>query len=346
MSRLTDILLKNADAILRRINIYGVEGKTILVTGASGLLGVHILACLKQAKDKKRINDCNVIGVVHREPLTFVKEMCGKKTVLLQGDLTDINFLYQLPQADIIIHAASYGQPIRFMEDPIKTLKLNTLTTYLLFDKLLPEGKFLFISSSELYIGLTEPPFKEREIGMLNTDHPRACYVEAKRCGESIVNAYRGNGIDAKSIRLSAAYGPGTRLGDKRVISSFIQKALEGEIQLMDQGRAIRAYCYVTDVVELMWTILFKGKEAIYNVGANVPNTIAEVATTIGKSLQVPVVFPEITEEISGSPKESWLDLSKVENEFHKTEYVSIEDGINQTIAWYRILQQEKEQRE
>lgn len=339
MNKQTDIINNNAVAILRNVDLSELEGKTILVTGASGLIGLHFLACLKQARNKMKV-PFKVIGVVNQEPLPFIKEFFDyEEAVMMQGDLTNSKFCESLPKADYIIHAASYGQPIRFMENPLKTLKLNTITTFHLFEKLNQEGKFLFISSSEVYIGLTQPPFKEDEIGTISPSQLRACYVEAKRCGETIVNVYRQKGVDAKSVRLSAAYGPGTRIEDKRVISSFIQKAANKDLRLLDHGSAVRAYCYVTDAVEIMWNVLLQGKDAVYNVGGIYKNTIAQVAEIVGKLMEVPVRYPDITKEVNGSPEESWLDMTKVQEEFKKTEYVALEEGIRQTIEWYRLLQ-------
>ncbi|MDF2941983.1 MAG: hypothetical protein K0S01_841 [Herbinix sp.] len=339
MSKYTDIIMKNAATILKSIDLSELEEKTILLTGASGLLGVHFLACLKLARDRMN-KPFKIISVVNRDPLPYVRELLDyQEAEIIQGDLTDIDFCRNLPQADYIIHTASYGQPIRFMENPLKTLKLNTLATYILFEKLLPEGKFLFISTSELYIGLSNPPYKETEIGTTNTNHPRACYIESKRCGEAIVNVYREKGVNAKSVRLASTYGPGTRQDDKRVISSFIQKAFRSEIKLMDQGKAVRAYCYVTDAVEIMWKILLEGTEPIYNVGGVFKNTIAELALTTGTLMNVPVVFPDTPCEVQGSPEEAWLDMTKVQKEFGKTEYVTLEDGLLQTIEWYSLLQ-------
>jgi nucleoside-diphosphate-sugar epimerase len=338
MSKQTDIITNNAVTILKNIDLSELGGKTILVTGASGLIGIHFLACLKQVRDSME-KPFKVIAAVNRDPLPFVKEFLDyEEAFIMQGDLTDIDFCRSLPNADYIIHAASYGQPIRFMENPLKTLKLNTLATYILFEKLKPGGKFLFVSTSELYIGLISPPFKETDIGITNTNHPRSCYIEAKRCGETIVNVYRERGVDAKSVRLAAAYGPGTRLDDKRVISSFIQKAFNEEIKLLDHGKAVRAYCYVTDAVEIMWNVLLKGREAVYNVGGIYKNTIGELANTIGSIMNVPVVFPDTPDEVNGSPEESWLDMTKVQQEFGKTDYVPLEDGIRKTIEWYKLL--------
>lgn len=338
MSKYADIILDNTVNIMKSIDLSKLDGKTVLLTGASGLLGVHFLACLKHARNIM-INPFKVIAVVNREPLPHVQELIDcEGSRIMQGDLTDINFCKSLPQADYIIHTASYGQPILFMENPFKTLKLNTLTTFELFEKLLPQGKFLFISTSELYMGLLNPPFKETDIGITNTNHPRACYIEAKRCGEAIVNTYRQTGVDAKSARLALAYGPGTRLEDKRVISSFIEKAFDGKISLLDHGKAVRAYCYVSDAVEIMWNILFNGTEPVYNVGGIYRMSIAELAHMIGDIVHVPVIFPYVSETVKGSPEEVWLDMTKVQKEFGKTEFVSLEAGIMQTIKWYMLL--------
>lgn len=337
MSRQSEAILNNARLILENVDLHPLEGKTILITGASGLIGMHFLASLKLF-GKALKTPVKVIAVINSNPEPYLRELLNDTDEVYQGDLTDIKFCESLPKADYIVHAASYGQPIRFMENPLKTLKLNTLATYILFEKLMPNGKFLFISSSELYIGLTDPPFNETQIGSLNTNHLRACYVEAKRCGETIVNAYRNIGVDAKSARLALAYGPGTKLGDKRVISSFIQKSFEGAITLLDYGTARRAYLYVTDAVEIMWRILLDGTDGIYNVGGVGVSSIADLAKTIGRLMDVPVNFPNNPEGVTGSPEASWLDMSKAGTEFGKENYVTLEQGLHNTIEWYRLL--------
>jgi nucleoside-diphosphate-sugar epimerase len=209
-----------------------------------------------------------------------------------------------------------------------------------LFKKLKPGGKFLFISSSEVYSGLPKPPYKEQEIGTTNTDHPRSCYIEGKRCGEAVVNTYRAIGVLGKSARLSLAYGPGTKQGDARVLNSFIYRGLvEGKIALGDRGEAKRTYCYVTDAVEIMWRILFDGTDAIYNVGGNSKTTIGKLAKQIGAYLKVPVEFPKSEAGAQkGAPMDVSLDMSKAKKQFGKTTYVSLSDGLAKTIEWQRTL--------
>ena len=128
----------------------------LLITGAFGLVGTNI---------------CKVLG--DTMDITKVKF----------DDLNGVSGYY-----DFIIHAAGYGQPIRFVEDEIATIDINTRTTRELFNLLKTDGKYLFISTSEVYSG-AKTPYKESDIGTTTPQHPRACYIEGKRCGEAICSA-------------------------------------------------------------------------------------------------------------------------------------------------------------
>lgn len=335
MDNLSKIIENDAKEVLQKIDFTELLGKTIIITGASGLIGTYFLACLKLLNNKNP-GKIKVIAITQNEAPDHLKNFLNFEGItILKGDLTDINFCKKLPSADYIIHAAGYGQPGEFMKDQIKTLKLNTLTTYLLFDKISPKGKFLFISSSEVYSGSSKLPYKETDIGNTNTTHPRSCYIEAKRCGEAICNSYRNLGVEAKSARLSLAYGPGTKKNDSRVINSFIKKAIDGRIDLLDKGEAKRTYCYVSDATEIMWKILFLGEDPIYNVGGKSKTTIRKLADKIGSMLNVPVILPKnLKDTVQGAPDDVYLDLSKIKKEFNKTDYIALEKGLKKTIDW------------
>ncbi len=339
MNKLAEIIFADAQKVCAKIEAEDLDKKTILITGASGLIGVYFLACLRDLVLNQKVS-IDVHAVIQSEPLPYLSELFAYPGATFhRGDMTDAAFCASLPEADYIIHAASYGQPGRFMENPVKTLQLNTASTFLLFDKLKSGGKFLFISTSEVYSGLPNPPYREDQIGLTNTTHERSCYIEAKRCGEAICNAYRSRGVQAKSARLCLAYGPGTKPHDARVINTFIYKALQGNIDLMDQGTAKRTYCYVADAVEILWHILLKGNDAIYNVGGMSKTTIAELANKIGEYTGVPVVFPEDSKKtLTGAPDDVCLNMEKAKNEFGKSEYVSLDEGLKNTIEWQKVL--------
>ena len=230
-----DLLEEDARAALGNMPLDGLAGKTVLVTGASGIVGTHFLYGLKCCREEKEI-PLQVIALVRRPPPEYLAVLQDKPFLrFLHGDLAEPAFQDRLPKADVIIHAATYGQPELFLENAAATLKLNTMATFALLERLLPGGRFLFLSSSEVYSGLTQAPFSEAHIGTTNTTHPRACYIEGKRCGEAICGAYRARGMAITAARLSLGYGPGTRSGDRRVLYAFIDRALrDGVIRLRD----------------------------------------------------------------------------------------------------------------
>jgi len=333
------IIREDVNSICNGISFGQLEGKTILVTGASGIVGTYFLECLHHLSAVHKMS-LQVFAVMKNEPPAHLMECLSLPNFqILRGDLADSELYPHLPETDFIIHAAGYGQPGAFLANPKATIQLNTTATIALLDKVKTGGKFLFISSSEVYSGLRNPPHKETEIGLTNTDHTRSCYIESKRCGEAICNAYRANGADAKSARLCLAYGPGTRPGDHRALNSFIEKALkERHIRLLDAGHARRTYCYIADAVSIMWKILLEGKDSIYNVGGLSSITIAGLAQQIGAILNVPVTLPEIINPLQGAPEDVRLDLTKVEKEFGSLPYISLQVGLSRTIIWQSQL--------
>ena len=332
------IILRETQTLCERLRLDCLQEASILVTGASGLIGTYILACLCAVRERG-IN-INVYAQMLSEPPPHVAEFIVRGGFeVLRANLTDFDDYMRLPQADLILHSAGYAQPMMFMTDPVATIQINTSATVALLKLLRNNGRFLFMSSSEVYNGLKKPYPKESDIGLTTPYHPRAAYIEGKRCGEAICSAFHSQGLNVTSARLGHIYGPGTRKHDKRALNSFIESAIcQGRIKLLDSGTAVRSYCYVADVVELLWQILLYGKEAVYNVGGRSTVTISDLAGMIGKMTGATVVFPTIQTEIAGAPEEVRLDLTRVETEFAKTRYTGLEEGLSATIEWQREL--------
>jgi UDP-glucuronate decarboxylase len=333
------IMEADAQYLIEKVDSKNFKGKRILITGASGLIGLNFLAFLRAAREKCE-GSLNVTSIIHSEPNEVIKHFASADGFnLISGDLTDPEFIKNIGKFDFIVHAASYGQPGRFMSDPIKTLKLNTVATFELFKLLEEGGTFLFVSTSEVYSGNPELPYREDQIGRTNTTHPRACYIEAKRCGEAICNSYRSVGIKAHSARLALAFGPGTKEDDQRVLNVFIKRALlTDKLTMQDMGKAIRTYCYITDAIEIMLNIMLTGKEPIYNVGGVEKITIASLAGDIAGYLGVPVQFPENIQTMSDAPEDVSLDMSLVKKEFGKTSFIPFNEGLKKTIEWQKSL--------
>jgi nucleoside-diphosphate-sugar epimerase len=335
----TEFLLEDAGRVLSRVSLAPLRGRRLLITGASGLLGTHLLASLAAARSFQAL-ELELFAVVRNDlPVHLEPLLAGSGFRVLRGNLTDEAFRRTIPEVDAVIHASSYAQPALFMADPIETLALGTAVTLDLLRLTRPGGSFLFISSSEVYSGRLDPPFSESQIGTTTPNHPRACYIESKRAGEAICHAFRARGIGARIARVSLAYGPGTRRGDQRVLNTFIEAALtRGEITMRDPGRALRTYAYVTDVVEVLWDVLLRGSEAVYNVGGESTTSVAALAQMIGVLTSAKVTTPHTAGDSGGAPEDVRLDLSRSRTEFGKTQYVPLIEGVSRTIAWQRFL--------
>jgi nucleoside-diphosphate-sugar epimerase len=329
------IIEEDAKDIASRVDLSELSGKEILITGASGLIGTYFLYSLKECM--ARGLQIKKVHIVCKNQLPEYLQIFSTYPwiELWQGDLCEDGFANSLPECDYIIHGAGYGQPAKYIANDDKTLKINTAATFALLEKIKEHGKFLFISSSIIYNGLQKETYYESDAGVTTTLHPRAGYIEGKRCGEAICFAYRKKGVEAKAARLSFTYGPGVRQGDERAMCVFIEKGLRGNIALLDQGCAERIYCYVADAVEIMWNILLFGKEPVYNVGGKEKVTILELAQKIGKVLGVPVTVPKDGKNgVPGAAPLERLDISKLEKEFGKTTFVPLGQGVERTIQW------------
>ena len=337
--RASDIIGEDAARVCDAVDLRGLQDKEILITGASGLIGTHLAACL--AHLQSRGPKLRVYAQMRSEPPPHLQRLLQSAAFeVLRLDLADFRTYPQLPRVDVVIHAAGYGQPGRFLANPGATIAINTSGTAALIQCLRGrEGRFLFLSTSEVYSGLHKEALVEGDIGTTTPEHPRACYIEGKRCGEAICNAVRAQGGLVASARVALAYGPGTRKHDKRALNSFIERALcQKRIELMDAGQAVRTYCYISDTVEMLWRILLLGREGVYNVGGRSTVSILELAQLIGNKTGAVVSCPAKATELAGAPEEVRLDLSRVETEFGKRQYMSLDEGLEKTIAWQREL--------
>jgi len=284
----------------------------LLITGAFGLVGSNICKVLE--RDYPNVE------------ITKVKF----DEIYSYGEIFS-----SMKDFDYVIHAAGYGQPQMFSKDKLMTIGVNTELTKDLFTCLKPNGKFLFISTSEVYSG-AKSPHKETDIGTTTPQHPRACYIEGKRCGEAICMAYKEQGYDVKIARLALAYGPGTKKGDTRVINQFIEQGLTTSAILMkDRGDAIRTYIYVEDAVQLMLKILFEGKDIVYNVGGTSTLSVYELAEKIGE--QCGVLVGRGKTSLDGAPDDVRLDMTKTLTEFPR-DFLSLEEGLRLTINYQKEL--------
>jgi nucleoside-diphosphate-sugar epimerase len=321
--------------VIKKIKLPDLKNKRILITGASGLVGVYLSQFFKSLKQEFNIEI--YCWIKNKVDPNFNNIFDGLN--IIQSDITDLNSFEKIPYFDIIFHCSGYGQPVKFLEDEIKTIEINTLSTNFLLKKLNKFGKFLFVSTSEIYSGIDFDNITEEMIGTTNTDHFRSCYIEGKRCGESICHSYIKQGYDVKIARLCLAYGPGTKKDDGRVLNSIVQKSIiNNKITLLDNGEAIRTYCYISDVIEMFINILFFGKKNVYNVGGKSIVSIFELANLVANKTNTYVELPNNSNPLIGNPKVVNISIEKYQNEFNKSDFLDLSNGIEKTIKWQKKI--------
>lgn len=253
-------------------------GKRILVTGAAGFLPAYFVETLLGLA-AKGTGPRQVVGLVRnleRAQRRFAHHGGRKDFLLCDGDLAAPLTLEG--RFDYVIHGASQASPRFYFTDPMGTMMPNTVGTYHLLERAKQDGTegFLFLSSSEVY-GQLPDAIREADYGYLDPMDVRSCYAEAKRAGETLcVSAHRQYRLATFIVRLFHTYGPGVALNRGLVSSDFTEDIAAGrDIVIKSDGSARRCFCYVTDALTGMFTVLLKGSPArAYNVG----NDRAEVS--------------------------------------------------------------------
>lgn len=333
---MSNLLSSVYEDLYSRFDMSYFEDKDILLTGSTGNIIATLLDFFSFAEKKgTKFKSIQAVSSSGRYPNTMTRPAASEQVV---GDLTDDKFIGTLKQCDVLIHAAGYAQPSKFLHNAIKTYTLNTHTTYLLSNLVRTKGRILFLSSSEVYSGLVAESFSENQIGTTNPEHPRAAYIEGKRGGETVMQLLRSEGrVQPVSARVSLVYGPGFRQGDTRVLNTLVEKSLTSKnLDLMDGGDAIRTYCFVSDALHQMFQILKNGSDAIYNLGGSSTVTILELAQLIAEKTGSTVSLPEINLSRVGAPLNVSLDLNKVTDLMSSFSPICINQGLDLTIEWFR----------
>jgi nucleoside-diphosphate-sugar epimerase len=333
-----DLLLAEGQSIAEAVGFAPLEDRHVVVTGASGLIGSTLLACLATAREQG--TSAEVTLLLRAPPKGEIAELarlCGAR--IIQADLAESRFVFG-PPADLLIHAAGASEPSRFMKQPFESLAIGVCATLQLLRAVSTGGRFLFLSSTEVYSGLDRHVATEDDIGMTTPAHPRASYIEAKRAGEAACMAARAEGVDAVSARVGMTYGPGTRPGDTRVVNRLIEQAVtSGRVELLDSGDAVRTPCYVADTVELLWRAALGGRAHVYNIAGPREATIRDLASCVCSLTGADLVVPEGTNsDVPGAPDSVRVDVSRATSEFGKTDWVSLEEGLTRTLDWQRLL--------
>jgi UDP-glucuronate decarboxylase len=337
------IIIDDTKNLIKENSCKYFKNKKILVIGYSGIVGQYFVGLFLNLLNTKYSPKSLTLTSKNKIPsyLSFLKK--NKKIKIIQNDISK-NKLQAFKNYDCIIFSAGYGQPSKFLNNPIETINLNTTILNNFIRKLNPKGKFLYMSSSEIYNKNTNKNLTENDIGLTNTDDNRASYIEAKKCGEVIVNIYKKfYNIDAKSIRLCLAYGPGSKKDDGRVLYQFINRSIKNKnLEVQDSGLAKRKYIYILDAIKMMLNIAVFGKKTTYNIAGQENVTIKSLAKKITDILNIKLQIKN-NDSLPGSPSDISLSIKRYVDEFGKISLTRIDNGLKKTIEWHKLLMKKNE---
>ena len=255
-----------------------MKSQSVLITGAAGFIGSHLCERFLSEGFSVHAMDnlltgslANIEHLFHDKQFTFYHHDVSK-------------FVHVPGKLDYILHFASPASPIDYLKMPIQTLKVGSLGTHNLLG-LAKEKKarFMIASTSEVYGDPLEHPQSESYWGNVNPIGPRGVYDEAKRFQEAITMAYhRYHGLETRIVRIFNTYGPRMRREDGRVLPAFFSQAIRGEeLTIFGDGSQTRAFCYVDDLVEGIYRLLFSDYSLPVNLGNPQEISVYEFAKEI-----------------------------------------------------------------
>lgn len=321
-------------------------GKTVLITGASGMIGSYFLYTLMKLNEGYNAN-IKIIPLI-RNLNKLDSSVIENENVypIVQDVIEKIDISCSL---DYIIHAAGPASPKIMKEKPVETNFANTLgtaNTLILANEKKVEG-FLFISSREIYGSPinNEKYFTEDSFGYVDHLIPRNGYAEGKKAAENMCIGFKQEyGLNAKCVRLAHTYGPGMSVNDGRVQADFLKNIIKNEdIVLKSDGSSVRTYTYISDAISAMFKILLIGKDSIYNVSDERNEVsireLAETLITIYPEKNLKLKFEIENSENNGyAPfKLGLLSSKKIRDELNWNAKYNIFEGFKRTVEFLKL---------
>lgn len=320
-----------------------LEGKTIAVTGSTGLLGACMVRCLLALKAQRGVN-LHIVAVVRN--MEKAVRLFGEEREELsyyQYDFSSTEPFQPKRKVDYLFHFAAPTASKDFVEKPVETMN----TVYMGMQNILNYAEqtklesLVLASTLEVYGTITDDstPLTEDKQGYLNPMATRSSYPLAKRAAEALCHNYAvEKQVKVKVARLAQTFGAGVSKQDNRVFAQFARSVIHDEdIILHTTGELSRCYCYTTDTISAMLYILLKGEDGTaYNVATEATYiSIRQMAELIAETFNpdhVHVVI-EMQEGLGYSPTTKLrLDTQRIQT-LGWTPYYNMKDMFGRLIA-------------
>lgn len=326
---------------------------TVLITGASGMIGSYFVYTLMKLNEDYNRN-ITIIPVV-RNLDKLAKQVLDNEYV--KPIVQDVcNPLVYEGSVDYVIHAASPASPKIMKEHPVETNFANTIGTAntLMFSLEKKVKGYLYISSREIY-GQPMPGqelfTEDGPLGQVDPLVPRNGYAEGKKAAENMCSGFKEEyGLNTKIVRLAHTYGPGMSIYDGRVQADFLKNIINHEnILLKSDGSSIRSYTYISDAISAMFKVLLSSDSLVYNIADERNKTsirqLAEVLVNIYPERGLKLVFDIPKEAINQGTAAFTLGIlstEKIQKELGWKAKYNIKDGFARTLRYLELSMQKE----
>lgn len=318
-----------------------LEGKTVLITGATGMLASYVTWLLLYLRKNCNVN-VNILALCRSKETAekYFGDYLGEQyfSLLIQDVCSPIKYDGGI---DFIFHLAGNASPYYIKEDPVGIMQCNLLGTMNILQLTCEKNNatVIFASTREVYgqndfVDLLD----EHSFGVIDPLDPRSCYPESKRAAETLMKSYSLQyGVPFYTIRIAHSYGPTMKLkNDGRIMSDLMSNAVDcNDIILKSDGKSVRAFIYITDAVLGLFTVMFYGKnnEAYNLANETEPITIKELAQMIASLQQGLKVTMRISDQRNTgycAYQRKALDTSAIES-LGWSPKITLEKGILRT---------------
>ena len=310
----------------------------LLVTGGAGFIGSNFVRMALTDK----FPDFNVGQLTVLDLLTYagdeenLKPIAGdKRYKFVKGDIRNLELAKKLMQdADQVVHFAAESHVDRSIEGGSEFVSTNVMGTQVLLDAAKSSNikRFVHVSTDEVYGSISEGSWPE--------DHPllpNSPYSASKAGSDLLVRAYnRTHKLDTVITRCSNNYGQ--YQFPEKVMPLFITNIIEGKkVPLYGNGLNVRDWLHVDDHCRGIALALTKGRAGeVYNIGGGTELTNVELTHKILKAMGVGEEFIQPVEDRKGHDLRYSVDISKINKELGYSPQVNFEEGLEQTINWYK----------
>jgi UDP-glucuronate 4-epimerase len=312
----------------------------VLVTGAAGFIGSHLVEALVRRGDE-------VVGIDNFDPFyaRAMKERNLREAGRLPGfrfheqDMLDVQALQRLLTPDTVIaHLAARAGVRPSMADPVGYAQANVTGTAAVLEAAHRAGvsRIAFGSSSSIYGDSTPSPFREDAAAV----EPLSQYAATKRAGELLIRAVAPiYGFRCAALRFFTVYGPRQR--PDLAIHAFARRMVEGEmITLFGDGTQARDYTYCDDIVAgvlsaVAWTETAPAGVEIFNLGGNRSVPTEAMVAEIGRALGVEPKIDWAPMQ-PGEVQQTAADLTKSGAVLGYAPKTPFPEGIRRFIRWFR----------